>query len=42
MRIPVKVFAKWIKSYFEQINGRTTKSLIKIKNKIERFKILRD
>ena len=38
MRIPVKVFAKWIKSYFEQINDRTTKSLIKIKNKIERFK----
>ena len=38
MRIPVKVFAKWIKSFFEQIYDRTTKSLIKIKNKIERFK----
>ena len=38
MRIPVKLFAKWIKSYFEQINDRTSKSLIKIKNKIERFK----
>ena len=37
MRIPWKIFIKWLKTYLEWIRNKSSKSLIKTKDKIERF-----
>ena len=37
MRIPWKIFIKWLKTYLEWIRNKSSKSLIKNKDKIERF-----
>ena len=37
MRIPWKIFIKWLKTYLERIRNKSSKSLIETKDKIERF-----
>ena len=37
MRIPWKIFIKWLKTYLEWIRNKSSKSLIETKDKIERF-----
>ena len=37
MRIPRKIFIKWLKTYLEWIRNKSSKSLIETKDKIERF-----
>ena len=37
MRIPWKIFIKWLKRYLEWIRTKSSKSLIETKDKIERF-----